>query len=125
MDSTLKYRCQVIESINAGSEQRAQLVLVILDLKPAAEFSIFGWNDTPEIVETAFKNAELPFLRRQNNKSGKTVAEYAVSKDPEIMAKLCNCLKLDPYQYGLWMGYPETAIRAFISKQIYGDKIPE
>jgi hypothetical protein len=122
-DLNLKEAITSIESLNAGSEQRAQLILVRLGLKPAAELALYPWNSSPEEAETLLAKSNLTYLRRESNRQQKTVAEYAVSKDEEIAKKLINCDS--SAGYGALMGYPSTAIEAFENREVYLGPLPD
>ena len=112
-----------IESIDAGPEQKAQLILVLLGLKPAAELALYPWNSSPENVEAFLDRSGLQYARRKSNKQGKTVAEYAVSKDERLVDRLLNCDS--SAEYGALMGYPESAVQAFEAKEVYEGPLPE
>ncbi len=111
-----------IEAIDTGYEQKAQLILVLLRLKPVAELSLYPWNTSPAETEQLLKKAGLIYLQKKNKKQAKTTAEYAVSRDYETATQLLNCES--PVEYGSLMGYPPTAIAAYIDHTIYGGPLP-
>jgi hypothetical protein len=112
-----------IESIKTGSEQRAQIILVRLGLKPATELVLYPGNSSEEEAETFLKKSGLVCLKRENKEQKRAVAEYVVAKDRETAEKLLNCNS--PTEYGMLMGYPETAVQAFETKDIYKGPLPE
>ncbi len=123
MNKELQARCRVVESIGTGVEQKAQLVLVLLGLKPAASLSIFPWNMTPLAVEKNLDKANLKYIRKRILKYSKAIAEYAVSNDYETARKLLNARSST--EFGRLYGYPETAIQAFESGKRYNGKLPK
>lgn len=122
-DLNLKEAITSIESLNAGSEQRAQLILVRLGLKPATELALYSQNSSPEEAETLLVKTSLSYLKRESNRRPKVTAEYTVSKDKELAKKLLNCNS--SAEYGALMGYPATAIEAFEKKEIYRGPLPD
>ena len=112
-----------IEAMNIGSESRAQMILVLLNLKPAFELGLYPWNASPEEAEASLKRTNLKYIRSEKPKQQKTVAEYAVSKEKQIAEELINCKS--SAKYGALMGYPETAIQAYEAKEVYTGPLPE
>jgi len=122
-ESGLREAISNIEAINTGSEQRAQIIMVLLGLKPAAGLKLYPWNSSPKESESLLDRTSLKYLKRESNSLDNTVAEYAVSKDEQTAQRLLDCDSSS--EFGALMGYPETAIRAFETKDTYDGPLPE
>ena len=122
-EAKLREAIKSIESMNIGSEPRAQMILVLLNLKPAFELGLYPWNASPEDAEDSLNKTNLKYIKRERPKQQKTVAEYAVSKEKELAEKLIS--SESSAEYGTLMGYPETAIRAYEAKEVYTGPLPE
>lgn len=112
-----------IEQIKTGVEQKAQLILVLLDIKPAAELTLYKWNSSPEEAEVQLAQAGLEFQKKEGESNDKITAIYAVSKDKDLLNKLIHCNS--DREYGELMGYPKTAIDAFEKNDVYDGPLPE
>ena len=112
-----------IEAINTGSEQKAQLILVLLDLKLAAVLSLYPWNSSPEETEYLLEKTSMKYLKKKVDPKDKAIAEYVVSKDEKKAIRLLS--PISDTEYGTLMGYPETAIEAFEKKDTYEGPMPE
>lgn len=122
----LREAIRSIESMDIGSEPRAQMILVLLNLKPAVELGLYPWNASPEEAEASLNRADLKYIRRGKPRQEKTAAEYAVSKEEELARRLIDCESLTASaEYGALMGYPETAIQAYGAKEVYTGPLPE
>lgn len=109
-EAEIREKVKAIEAIHTGSEQKAQLVLLILGIKPAAELSLYAKNSTPEEAESLLQKAGLVYVRKDVEDS-KIVAQYAISNSVELVEKLLQSNSSS--EYGQLMGYPQTAIDAF------------
>lgn len=58
-------KVKLIEQINTGSEQKAQLVLTVLGIKPAAELSLYKWNSSPEKTEELLEKIGFLYERKK------------------------------------------------------------
>lgn len=115
-----------IESMDIGKEQRAQLVLVLLGLKPATDVSVFPWNSPSKEIENLLEKSGLQFIKYKNKKQEKTRDEYAVARDKETAERLMNADPRSTHrEYGALMGYPQTAVEAFLKGEFYGGPLPE
>lgn len=107
-----------LESLNIGPAQKAAIILVALRLKPAAELDLFKGNDKPELVVKILEDAGLLTARKDLPPKAKTVLRLAIACDEEILEKL---EKTDPAkdheEFGNLMGYPKTAVDAFLNKE--------
>lgn len=123
---SLQRSIKSIESINTGVEQRAQIVLVILGLKPATDLSLFAWNSTPEEVESILRNTNLCYAKRELKRQEKTTAEYAIAQDEATLQRLLRSAPNKEHEdYGLLMGYPKTAVEAFMRNEVYDGPVPK
>lgn len=106
-----------IESIRTGYQQKANLVLVLLGEKPGVDLTVYV--DTEEEIieeEKKLKSLGLNFKKMgQEKKGNRYVAEFIVAKDDDILSELS---KVDPSRdhekFGSLMGYPKSAIKAFL-----------
>lgn len=121
-----------LEALHIGTDQLAYLVLVALGMKPATDLRVFKHNSPLEEVEKALTNADLQFARVEAKSSNDTVTTYAVAKDMATVMKLLatssDIDKGDPAAFGRLMGYPETAIKAFVDHDAlpttHNDQLP-
>lgn len=116
----MKEKIAKIEQLKFGNRQKAGLILVLLGEKPAVEVALHGWNDPPRkfaevIKEIGLNFEEVEFEDRALTPS-KLVTRFAIAKDKETALKLKS---LDPArdhrEYGHLMGYPESAVEAFVN----------
>lgn len=112
-----------ILSIDIGAEQQAQIIMVLLELKPATELYLYSWNSSPEKTEAELNKTGLLYVKKENKKQDNTTAEYAISKNEQIIKRLLDCES--PTEYGRLMGYPETAVQAFEARNTYKGPLPE
>ena len=115
-----------IESMGIGKEQRAQLTLVLLGLKPATDVSVFPWNSPSEEIENLLEKSGLQFIKYKNKRQEKTRDEYAVARDKETAERLMSADPRSTHgEYGTLMGYPQTAVEAFLKGELYDEPLPE
>lgn len=106
-----------IESIKTGSCQKANLVLVLLGQKPGIDLTVYV--DTKKEIaeeEDKIKSLKLNYKKiSQEEKGGRYVAEFILAKSEDILNELS---KTDPSRdhekFGSLMGYPMSAIKAFL-----------
>ncbi len=114
-----------IEVLKIGDMQKAELVLVVLGVKPATEVSVFKWNDSPDKVKDVLLESGLAVVEKEV--TGKEIAEFAVAQDKNTAQ---NLALLDPAQdheaFGKLMGFPETAAAGFVgNKRLDKNKYPD
>lgn len=125
-----KERIEAIRSLEIGSYPKAELVLIILGLKPATELDLAPWNDPPEKVEEALNAAGLAYQTIERSYDDivrvddwTTYLIAAKQQDVERLAKLDP--RKDHQEYGRLMGFPETAIQGFVTGSVLaGDEYP-
>jgi len=118
-----KEQIKHILSIDIGAEQQAQMIMVLLELKPAAELYLYPWNSSIDKTEEELSKSGLLYLKKENKKQNNTVAEYVISKNEQLMNRLLSCSSSS--EYGELMGYPKTAIQAFEKKDVYKGPLPK
>ena len=115
-----KEKVKLLEKLNIGSAQKANIILVALGLKPATDLSLFKNNDSEAVVEEALTKAGLVFADKGiGGEKQNKVAKISIARDEETLNRL---LALSPSkdheEYGRLMGYPETAVEAFVNKKL-------
>lgn len=114
-----------IELLKIGNAQKADVILVILGVKPATEVSVFEWNDSPDEVKHILLESGLVVVEKEVN--GKEIAQFAVAKNEDNARKLAL---FDPSkdhgEYGRLMGFPESAVVGFVQEKCLDrDKYPD
>ena len=105
-----------IEKLDIGPIHKANMVLVLFDEKPAAEIDVFSWGDSPDKVEKVIKDSGL-FYKKIVSKSSKVLATFCISKQKSLVDALAIAIDTgNDADYGRLMGYPETAIEAYVNK---------
>lgn len=112
-----KERIIKIESLKTGSQQKAGLILVVLGEKPGINLSVFTETEI-EIneEEEKIKSLDLKYKKVSQKKNGdRYMAEFLISKEEDILKELTETSPAkDHYKFGTLMGYPESAIKAFL-----------
>lgn len=125
-----RYVLRVLHELRIGSSQKAQLALVFLGYKPAIEIDVFTNNDTPEQVQKHIHF--LGLYSRQiapNPEIKNSVATFLVAKEKENVDLLQQVIDLRDSKeqmieqgyhifYGTLMGYPDTAVLAFVQQKL-------
>jgi len=110
-----------LEQLNLGAQQIAEIILVLLDLKPATELLIFKHNDTPSHVQQVIEQTGLKVLPKphEHKRNRQMTGILLVSKNRDYNLELLfNDGQIDQpiakqRRYGQLMGYPNTAIDAY------------
>lgn len=120
-ENKLEKRINNIESIDCGLAPRIMMVLVILGFKPTTDLSLFVWNEEVGSVKRKLKEANLFFDDiKKNNISSNQTADFAVARSQEIasrVAYLFSNVSENDEELGKYMGYPLTAVEAFVGKR--------
>ena len=124
-------KIQLLEKLNIGSAQKAEIILIFLGLKPAADLTLFKNYDSEEIVKAALAKVGLEFADKEaRDKAGsvitdrdhqrkKCLAVISVARDQKTLKELLELYpNKDHEAYGRLMGYPETAVQAFTNKEL-------
>ncbi len=124
-----KEKIKIIEKLNLGPSQKADLILVLLGVKKATDIPVYKWNDSLEKVretivnETKLKLAQLQRESRNRN----LVAWYGVARDQNTADQLARLdSSKDHEEFGKMMSFPQTAIDAFIkSNKLKNEDYPD
>jgi hypothetical protein len=123
IEKVKEYREQIekIKSLKTGFQQIAELILVLLGEKPATDLTVF--TDTQEEVseeEEKLKNIGLKFKKKsQNKKNGRFVAEFSIASEDNNLDELLKAApSVDHEKFGLLMGFPPSAVKAFLDKKL-------
>ena len=124
-------KIEILNAVRIGPEQKAQIILVVLGLKPAAELALYEDNDNVETIEAALRQAGLLFTKKETDgpvESKRLFCEYAFANVASTLEQLSLIdSKSDHAAYGRLMGYPPSAIDAFIDKEklLPADEYPD
>lgn len=124
----MKEKITKIEQLKFGNRQKAGLILVLLGEKPAVEVALYGWNDPPgkfaEVIKEIGLNFEELKFEGRSLTPPKLVTRFAIAQDKETVLKLRSLSPArDHREYGLLMGYPESAVMAFVEHKENPEKI--
>ncbi|MCX6756626.1 MAG: hypothetical protein NTW35_00525 [Candidatus Nomurabacteria bacterium] len=134
-ESKLEKNIRIIESLDCNLKAKANMVLVLLGLKPATDVFFLGNNEDLKPFKSKIKETGLSFdvtgsLLLDNNR---VKEDLVISKKQEIASLVAFLFKtpnLNRRELGVYMGYPETAINAFVglkekhqdSRKVFQDK---
>lgn len=118
-ESRLEKNIRIIESLDCRVGEKSDTILVLLGLKPATDFSLFVNDENPDSVKRKLKEAGLFFddIAVPPFEDQKITAKLALAKEQHIaslVAFLFRDKKRNRKELGIYMGYPETAVEAFI-----------
>lgn len=117
LENKNKEKISKIESLRTGPQQKAELILVLLGEKPGICLSLFTENESEiDDDEEKIKNLDLKYKKVSQEKKGERyMAEFLVSKNEDTLNELAEAdPSKDHYRFGALMGYPESAIKAFL-----------
>jgi hypothetical protein len=122
---------RTLEKLNLSLEQKAWLILVVLGMKPATELVIGEGNDSQDTIKEVLSRAGLAYANRDDEYINKKdiygkipiLAVISVARNRETLDELLKVSgKKDHGDYGRLMGYPETAVKAFVNKELLDKK---
>lgn len=118
-ESRLEKNIRIIESLDCRAGEKADTILVLLGLKPATDFSLFVNDENPDSIKRKLKGAGLFFdeIEKPPFEDKKITAKLALAKEQHIaslVAFLFRDVKRNHKELGIYMGYPITAVEAFI-----------
>lgn len=119
LEEEKKEKVKEIEQLPLGTNQRAELILVLLGLKPATNVQLYPWDGSPLAIKNTLGQLGFHAKVMEREKFSKNmVQEYAVSLDEKTAEKLAllNPAK-DHEEFGKLMGFPKTAIHAYLNKE--------
>lgn len=117
-DVKIREKVKAIETLPIGVLPKADLALVLLELKPATNLVINDRRVAPSQITEQLERLGLitAITKTKKIKRGNLVS-IAVANDPEILEQL---KQLDPEkdheEFARLMGYPQTAIDAFLGR---------
>ncbi len=106
-----------IESLKTGSQQKAELILMLLGEKPGIDLSLFADSENEiDEDEEKIKSLDLKYKKVNQEKRGQRyMAEFLISQNQDTLNELAEAdPSKDHYKYGALMGYPKSAIKAFL-----------
>ncbi|MFZ4632465.1 MAG: hypothetical protein ACOYL8_04705 [Patescibacteria group bacterium] len=113
----IKDKILKVETLKTGPQQKAELILVLLGEKPGIGLSLFvdKENEIDE-DEEKIRSLNLKYKKVKQEKRGKRyMAEFLISQSEDTLNELTESdPSKDHYRYGSLMGYPESAIKAFL-----------
>ena len=117
-EEIIKQKISVIEKIPTGVAPRGETVLVLLGEKPAVEMYIPDKDNAVKVVDDLRSIglfAEISEKPREGMDPDS--ADILVASSQEVLEELKQTLSYENHErYGQLMGYPQTAIDAFIGK---------
>jgi hypothetical protein len=111
---------KILESIKAQPYELALVVPVLLGLKSASVITLTRDDEQTSSVNQKFQSLGLK-TKIEILSENPRVHTIAVAKTAETIKKLAQIELLDDYQHGLILGYPQSAVEAFIKKDLLGD----
>ncbi len=121
--AAIEKKIAMLEGLSIGPEQKASIILVLLGLKPATELLLYSNNDKPgKVAETILATGLDIRLKRENEK----VTVFAIARDTKTLEQLVKVTAdKDHEAFGKLMGYPDSAINAFLHKEDQLDETEE
>jgi hypothetical protein len=102
-----------IESIPTGVAPRAEAILVLFGEKPAAEMYLPDKINAQKVIDILRNIGLFAEITREDDES----CYIGLSLSPELLEELINTRSnKDHRRYGELMGYPSTAIDAFLGE---------
>ena len=121
-ENLIHQQIAVIESIPTGVARRAEVVLVYLGKKPACEMYIPKKEDAPESMKK-LESIGLHTAITKEDEKGVSVT-VGVAQSEEILEELKHTKANSEHRrYGELMGFPATAIDAFLEEK-GAEKLP-
>lgn len=119
LSSFQQERVKKIENLELGPFPAAESILIFLGYKPATEIDLAPWNDSPEkVMATLRESGLIAEIKKYKGVNDKRFSVVAVTRNKETMEKLKKVeANADHQEYGRLMGYPNTAIDAYLNKE--------
>ncbi len=113
-----KEKIQKLEKLEMGPAPKAEIMLVLLGEKLAAELLIFP-NSDKEKIKKSLEELGLIVKEKESRKFSKAESAIAIAKDEATAERLVNAdPSKDHEEFGELMSYPGTAIEAFGKKKL-------
>ena len=112
-------KIKTLEQIKMGHGQLAEAILVLLGLKPTTELAVYDWNENPKEARRKMEEAGLIIKEKKirSHEHENLTAKFVVTLDERLATELMNAeADEDHEKYGKLMGYPETAVKAFLGE---------
>lgn len=117
-EELVHHKISVIESIPTGVAPRGEAILVLLGEKPGLEMYIPNEDNAPKAIEDLRSIglfAELSEKSREDDNPNS--AEILVASSQEVLNELKQTHAHEHHKrYGQLMGYPDTAVDAFVGE---------
>lgn len=108
-----------ISEIEMGKKQLADAILVLLGEKPSTKLDIYKWNEDPSSIKEKMEKTGLIVKEKdlKSHEKEKIAAKLVIAQSEDIANQLLKVRSDEnPREYGLLMGYPESAVDAFMGK---------
>lgn len=117
-EEIIRQKISVIEKIPTGVAPRGEVILVLLGEKPAVEMYIANKDDAPKAIDdlrSVGLFAEISEKPREYHNPNS--ADILVARSQDILDELKQTHSYEHHErYGELMGYPKTAVDAFVGK---------
>jgi hypothetical protein len=117
-EEEIRQKISVIEKIPTGVTPRSEAVLVLLGEQPALEMYIPNKNDAQKVVDDLRSLGLFAEISEKPRKyHDPRSADILLASSQEILDELKQTNSYEHHErYGQLMGYPQTAIDAFLGK---------
>jgi len=132
--SILAAAIEKLNSLKIGDLDIAEILLVILGLKPATAIYIYSHNQDPKTAMAEIKSmpniyAEFGNLKDLRGENLYLQAVINIAESPKLLSELWPLSPIlreqDSEAYGRLMGYPDSAIQAFMGWTNRLDELPD
>lgn len=118
----LKEKIKLVESIDCGLDPKIGIILILLGFKKGTDLDLFTWNENLDSVKSKIKRAGLfcddietpPFPNEERT------AKMTIGISQEVASRLSflfRNVQKNHEEIGRILGYPETAVEAFVGKR--------
>ena len=83
--SEQKEKIKDIETLNLGSAQKAELILVLLGVKKSTDVTVYKWNDAPDKVHDTLTRSK--FFISENKRERKPIKTFSLLMQPRSLKK--------------------------------------
>jgi len=99
-----------------GADTQAEVILLLLGEKPAAEFSVGRVGNSVEETVEMLRDANLVISTEEKERKDWKWTRIYTARDTETLSKLLS--SKDSAEYGALMGYPATATAGFMTREM-------
>lgn len=112
-------KIKLIESLNIGPYKAAELIWLIEGCRLATDLELYPWNSSKLELEKVLKFLNLSYEYADSLKEQKAQHLFLIANNKKNLNLLKKAIKQsNHYEYGILMGYPETAVTAFTEGNI-------